>query len=103
MSVQLNNEGFDTGSNYQFADKMIRPNAPRSMFDLSHLVSRDVPEAGIVFPISVFEALPASDYEISCKSLVRVLPQVVPLMSRQRLYLYAFYSRCPDLWQIRTY
>lgn len=98
MSVQLNNEGFDTGSNYQFADKMIRPNAPRSMFDLSHLVSRDVPEAGIVFPISVFEALPASDYEISCKSLVRVLPQVVPLMSRQRLYLYAFYSRCPDLW-----
>lgn len=98
MSVQLNNEGFDTGSNYQFADKMIRPNAPRSMFDLSHLVSRDVPEAGIVFPISVFEALPASDYEISCKSLIRVLPQVVPLMSRQRLYLYAFYSRCPDLW-----
>lgn len=98
MSVQLNNEGFDTGSNYKFADKRIAPNFPRSMFDLSHLVSRDVPDAGLVFPISVFEALPASDYEISCKSLVRVMPQVVPLMSRQRLYLYAFYSRCPDLW-----
>lgn len=98
MAQQLDNEGFDTGSNYQFADKMIRPNAPRSMFDLSHLVTRDVSEAGLVFPITLFETLPASDYEISCKPLVRLLPQVVPLMSRQRLYLYAFYSRCPDLW-----
>lgn len=98
MAQQLDNEGFDTGSNYKFADKMIRPNFPRSAFDLSHLVTRDIPQAGLVFPISVVEALPASDYEISCKSLIRVLPQVVPLMSRQRLYLYAFYSRCTDLW-----
>lgn len=98
MAQQLDNEGFDTGSNYKFADKMIRPNFPRSAFDLSHLVTRDIPQAGLVFPISVIEALPASDYEISCKSLIRVLPQVVPLMSRQRLYLYAFYSRCSDLW-----
>lgn len=98
MAQQLDNEGFDTGSNYKFADKMIRPNFPRSVFDLSHLVTRDIPQAGLVFPISVVEALPASDYEISCKSLIRVLPQVVPLMSRQRLYLYAFYSRCSDLW-----
>lgn len=98
MATQLNNEGFDTGSNYAFADKMIAPNAPRSVFDLSHLVTRDISEAGLVFPISIMETLPASDYEISVKSLVRVMPQSVPLMSRQRLYLYAFYSRCPDLW-----
>lgn len=98
MATQLNNEGFDTGSNYAFADKMIAPNAPRSVFDLSHLVTRDISEAGLVFPISIIETLPASDYEINVKSLVRVMPQSVPLMSRQRLYLYAFYSRCPDLW-----
>lgn len=98
MATQLNNEGFDTGSNYAFADKMIAPNAPRSVFDLSHLVTRDISEAGLVFPISIMETLPASDYEINVKSLVRVMPQSVPLMSRQRLYLYAFYSRCPDLW-----
>ena len=98
MAQQLDNEGFSTGSNYKFADKMIRPNFPRSMFDLSHLVTRDISEAGLVFPISVIEALPASDYEITVNSLVRVMPQVVPLMSKQRLYLYAFYSRCTDLW-----
>lgn len=98
MATQLNNEGFDTGSNYAFADKMIAPNAPRSVFDLSHLVTRDISEAGLVFPISIMETLPSSDYEINVKSLVRVMPQSVPLMSRQRLYLYAFYSRCPDLW-----
>lgn len=98
MAQQLDNEGMDTGSNYGFQDKMIRPNYPRSMFDLSHLVARDIPQAGLVFPISLIEALPASDYEISVKHLIRVMPQVVPLMSRQRIYIYAFYSRCADLW-----
>lgn len=94
----LNSNGMNTGSNYQFGDKMISPNFPRSAFDLSHLVTRDIQQSGLVFPISVLEALPASDYSISVNSLIRVLPQVVPLMSKQRLYLYAFYSRCSDLW-----
>lgn len=98
MSTQLNNSGFDTGSNYQFADKMIKPNYPRSLFDDSHLVTRDISQAGLVVPLSVMEALPASDYEINISWLVRMLPQAVPLMSRQRIYFYAFYSRCADLW-----
>lgn len=98
MAQQLNNEGFDTGSNYAFGDKLIAPNFPRSRFDLSHTVYRDVVGEGLVFPISVLEALPNSDYEISCQHLIRVLPQVVPLLTRQRLYLYAFYSRSSDLW-----
>lgn len=98
MSTQLNNSGFSTGSNYQFADKMIRPNYPRSLFDDSHLVTRDISQAGLVVPLSVLETLPASDYEISISWLIRMLPQAVPLMSRQRVYFYAFYSRCADLW-----
>lgn len=98
MSTQLNNSGFSTGSNYQFADKMIRPNYPRSLFDDSHLVTRDISQAGLVVPLSVMEALPASDYEINISWLIRMLPQAVPLMSRQRIYFYAFYSRCADLW-----
>lgn len=98
MAQQLNNEGFDTGSNYAFGDKLIQPSFPRSRFDLSHTVHRDVIGEGIVFPISVMEALPNSDYEISVQHLMRALPQVVPLLTRQRLYLYAFYSRSSDLW-----
>ena len=99
MAQQLNNEGFDTGSNYAFGDKLLAPNFPRSRFDLSHTVYRDVVGEGLVFPISVLEALPNSDYEISCQHLIRVMPQVVPLLTRQRLYLYAFYSRSSILWR----
>ena len=98
MSTQLNNSGFNTGSNYQFADKMIKPNYPRSLFDDSHLVTRDISQAGLVVPLSVMETLPASDYELNISWLIRMLPQAVPLMSRQRIYFYAFYSRCADLW-----
>lgn len=98
MSTQLNNSGFNTGSNYQFADKMIKPNYPRSLFDDSHLVTRDISQAGLVIPLSVMETLPASDYDINISWLIRMLPQSVPLMSRQRIYFYAFYSRCADLW-----
>lgn len=96
--LRMNNEGFDTGSNYSFGNKMQVANAPRSVFDLSHLVTTTIDNAGLVVPISLWETLPGSDYEINVKSLVRVMPQVVPLYSRQRLYVYAFYSRCSDLW-----
>lgn len=96
--AQLNNSGFDTGSNYKFGDKMIKPNFPRSLFDDSCLVTTSIDNAGMVFPIKLLEVLPNSDYEISVNSLLRVLPQAVPLYSRQRLYTYAFYSRCSDLW-----
>lgn len=96
--AQLNNTGFDTGSNYKFGDKLIPANFPRSRIDDSCLVSTTIDNAGMVFPIRLFETLPNSDYDISVNSLIRVLPQSVPLYSRQRLYTYAFYSRCSDLW-----
>lgn len=98
MANLLNQNGFDTGSNYAFGDKLSVDNPPRSAFDLSHLVSTTINNCGVVFPISFFETVPGDDFEISARSLIRVLPQVVPLYSRQRLYIYAFYSRLGDLW-----
>lgn len=98
MAKTLNSTGFDTGTNYGFGDKLVPSNTPRSAFDWSHLIATTIDNAGLVVPLRVYETLPASDYEISVKSLVRVLPQVVPLYSRQRMYVYAFYSRCSDLW-----
>lgn len=91
-------DSFDSGSNYRFGDKMNKPNNPRSLFDLSHSVITTMKNGGILQPITMFRCLPGDDHEISADALVRVLPQVVPLYTRQRLKLYAFYSRCSDLW-----
>lgn len=91
-------EGFDSGSNYKFGDKMNRENNPRSLFDLSHLVTTTIPNAGPLIPLTYFECLPGDDHYITADALLRVMPQVVPLYSRQRLYIYAFYSRYSDLW-----
>ena len=99
MSNTLDSNGFDTGSNYRFGDKMLKAQFPRSLFDLSHLCATTIPNAGVVFPISIWRTLPTDEYDISVRSLLRVLPQVVPLYSRQRLYIYAFYSRMGDLWE----
>ena len=99
MNGQLNSlESFDSGSNYKFGDKMIKTNAPRSLFDLSHLNTLTIPNAGMIVPIACWETLPSDDFDINVDCLLRVMPQVVPLYSRQRLYVYAFYSRYSDLW-----
>lgn len=100
MNGQLNSlESFDSGSNYRFGDKMIKSNTPRSLFDLSHLNTLTIPNCGMMVPISTFETLPGDDFDINVDCLLRVMPQVVPLYSRQRLYVYGFYSRYSDLWQ----
>lgn len=92
-------ESFDSGSNYNFADKMEGPKFQRSLFDLSHLVTTTIPNAGLVFPIGEpIMTVPGDDFDISCDFLLRVMPQVVPLYSRQRVYIYAFWSRFTDLW-----
>lgn len=99
MNGQLNSlESFDSGSNYKFGDKMIKTKAPRSLFDLSHLNTLTIPNAGYMVPIACWETLPSDDFDINVDCLLRVMPQVVPLYSRQRLYVYAFYSRYSDLW-----
>lgn len=91
-------EAFDSGSNYSFGDKMERAKFPRSAFDLSHLITTTIDNCGQVQVLDVIETLPGDDHEINIKSLIRCLPQVVPLYSRQRIYIYAFWSRYSDLW-----
>lgn len=91
-------EAFDSGSNYKFGDKMERAKLPRSPFDLTHLITTTIENCGQVQVLDIIETLPGDDHEISIKSLIRCLPQVVPLYSRQRVYIYAFWSRYSDLW-----
>lgn len=91
-------ESIDSGSNYKFGDKKIYENQPRSAFDNSHLVTTTLPKAGVVYPLNWMECVPNDTHEIKIDSLLRVLPQVVPLYSRQRLYVYAIYNRFCDVW-----
>ena len=99
MNDMLNSlEGFDSGSNYKFGDKMDVARPPRSLFDLSHLNTLTINNAGTLIPIGLWHTLPNDDFDINVDCLLRVMPQVVPLYSRQRLYVYGFYSRYSDLW-----
>lgn len=92
-------EGFDSGSNYKFGDKKLYSNQSRSLFDLSHLVTMTIDNAGLLIPITWFPTVPNDDFDINVDVLLRVMPQVVPLYSRQRLYVYGFYARGSDLYQ----
>uniref|UniRef100_A0AAU8AXN7 Major capsid protein n=1 Tax=Dulem virus 253 TaxID=3145730 RepID=A0AAU8AXN7_9VIRU len=87
----------DSGSNYQFSDKMMKPSMARSGFDWSCLNSLTIANAGLLVPIFFDEVLPSSSYDFQVQALLRVLPQVVPLYSRQRLYIHAFGARYSDL------
>ncbi|QRV61659.1 major capsid protein [Gokushovirinae sp.] len=89
----------DSGSNYQFGDKMLKPSMARSGFDWSCLNSLTIPNCGMLIPIFFDEVLPSSSYDIQVQALLRVLPQVVPLYSRQRLYIHAFGARYSDLFK----
>lgn len=92
-------DSIDSGSNYQFGDKMMKPTMARSGFDWSCLNSLTIKNCGMLIPIFFDETLPSSSYDVQVQALLRVLPQVVPLYSRQRLYVYAFGARYSDLFK----
>lgn len=92
-------DGVDSGSQYQFGDKLQSARYPRSAFDLSHLNTMTVPNAGMIFPVLFREVLPSDSWQVRLNALLRVLPQQVPLYSRQRIYFDAFYVRCSDVWK----
>lgn len=92
-------DGLDSGSQYSFGDKMLRPRMPRSLFDLSHLVTTTVPNGGILFPLMCLECLPTDSHQVKLNALLRVLPQVVPMYSRQRVYFDCFFVRNSDVWK----
>lgn len=92
-------ESIDSGSNYQFGDKMIISQTPKSLFDLTHLVTTTIDNAGEIVPLGQpILTVPGDDMEFSVDSLIRVLAQEVPLYSRQRMYIYGFYSPFSSLW-----
>lgn len=91
-------EPIDNGSNYPFRDKLLQARQGRSGFNWSHNRVFTLENAGLLLPVFCSEVLPNSDYDISADLLLRVLPQVVPLYSDQKYYLYAMYARYSDLW-----
>lgn len=92
-------DGIDSGSQYRFGDKMLSPKMPRSLFDLSHLCTTTVPNGGILFPVMCLECLPTDSHQVKLNALLRVLPQVVPMYSRQRVYFDCFFVRNSDVWK----
>ena len=91
-------EPINNGSNYPFRDKLLQARQGRSGFNWSHNRVFTLENAGLLLPVFCSEVLPNSDYDISADLLLRVLPQVVPLYSDQKYYLYSFYARYSDLW-----
>lgn len=91
-------ETFDTGSNYPFNNQQSPASVPKDLFNLSHLHTTTIDNAGQVIPIALIKTVPGDSFDISVSSLLRVLPQVVPLYSRQRGYIHAFYARYSDLF-----
>ncbi|QCS36045.1 major capsid protein [Capybara microvirus Cap1_SP_106] len=92
-------DSIDSGSNYRFGNQKPVSSPPRSQFDLSHGVETTVNNCGSLIPITWFETVPGDSFDFSASSLLRVLPQVVPLYSRQRLYFYCFWDRMSSLWK----
>lgn len=89
----------DSGSNYQFFEKNVRPNLPRSSFDLSHIVSFDADLMNL-YPVCVIPTHPNEDFTIEIEALFRAInPPVVPLASRQRAFFHFYYSDFKSLWR----
>ena len=89
----------DSGSNYKFFDHLIKPDVPRSVFDLSYLNTLTA-DFGQLIPIYKQMTLPNEDYTINLEAMVRcVNPPVVPLASRIRVFFHFYYSAMSDLWK----
>ena len=92
-------DSIDSGSNYNFGDKLYTSSFPSSVFSLSHNNTISFPpnSNGMLIPILTLRTVPTDKFSISIQSLLRVLPQVVPMYARQRMYIHAFYCRGADL------
>lgn len=94
----------DSGSNYQFYNHTEKANPSKSVFDLSSLVTTTINNGGTIVPLKWFETIPGDKFEINFQALLRVMPQEVPLYSRQRMFIHAYYSRLEELWnEAQTY
>lgn len=99
MANNLRLDASNSGSNYNFENKIMPANFPRSLFSLSHLNNMSIHDFGCTIPCLLLECVPRDSFELSVNTLLRVLPQVVPLYSQQHLSIHFFYSRLGDLWK----
>lgn len=88
----------DKGSNYQFYNHTEKANVQKSVFDLSFLNTTTINNGGEIIPLAWFETIPGDKFNLNFEAMIRVMPQVIPLFSRQRLFIHAYWSRNIELW-----
>ena len=76
----------------------IKPNVPRSLFDLSHIVDTTL-EMGALVPIYLQDCVPNDTFTISVDVLARAMPMVVPLLSRIKIYTSFYFVPYSMLWK----
>lgn len=91
-------ESFNSGSNYKFNNEQPPARLPRDLFDLGHLHTTTINNAGEVIPVLLMRTVPGDSFDFNVSSLLRVLPQVVPPFSGQRGYIHFVYARDSDLY-----
>lgn len=88
----------DSGSNYQFGDKMIKPAQRFSQFNLSYLNTMTAKQ-GQLIPVYFTYYYPGDRLSLSIENLIRVVnPPVVPLASRQRVFFHFFKIDYTQMW-----
>lgn len=91
----------DSGSNYNFQDKLMRPNTRVSQFDLTYM-NNFTAKQGEIIPCWFSYYYPNDDISLTIDNLLRVVNvPVVPLMSRMRVFFHMFkidYSQMWDIW-----
>lgn len=88
----------DSGSNYNFGDKLISPNKRVSQFDLSY-VNTFTAKQGQIVPVWMSYYYPNDEMDLSIDNLIRVVnPPVVPLLSRQRVFFHMFKLDFSQMW-----
>lgn len=88
----------DSGSNYQFGDKLIKPSQRFSQFDLSYINTLTAKQ-GQLIPVYFSYYYPGDEFNYNLESLIRVVnPPVVPLASRQRVFFHFYKVDYTQLW-----
>ena len=88
----------DSGSNYQFYDKMIETFVKRSVFDLSRLHTTTI-DFGAIVPVDLIWTLPKDDFDIRIEHLIRAMPMVCPPMSRMRVFFHTYWMSFDQMYK----
>lgn len=89
----------ESGSNYNFGDKILTPNLKRSVLDTSYK-NIFTGTIGPLYPFYLQFCMPNEDYTINTRSLIRVVntPRV-PLASGLKVFISFYYSSFYSLWK----